>query len=162
LDCNANGMLDVCEGPQNRAASFDGSNDFILLPYGVVPWRTSNVTVEAWFRTTTNGVILGEQTRAPFISPPQYVPILYVRTDGPMRSELWGGTSTPLAASAAVNDGQWHHAAISYDGGTFRMYLDGQLAASRAGGLSNYGDATLYYQIGIGFADATISPATRS
>lgn len=36
------------------------------------------------------------------------------------------GTDTPSLSDAIVSDGEWHHAAISFDGQAVRLYVDGK------------------------------------
>jgi len=98
-------------------------------------------TIEASFQTTSGGVILGYQAAAPGSGAYPYggwVPTLYVGTDG----KLYGGSFdyglVQVRSSAAVNDGQWHTAALVVDpeAQTITLYLDGQLVGSQAGRFS--------------------------
>jgi len=44
------------------------------------------------------------------------------------------GLNHPVAGITPIAPGAWHHAAASYDGGTWRLYLDGRLEAERVVG----------------------------
>jgi hypothetical protein len=51
--------------------------------------------------------------------------MLYVGTDGKLRGSLDAVTS-PITSTSAVNDGQWHHVALTLAGQNQTLYLDGQ------------------------------------
>jgi hypothetical protein len=115
-----------------RVLQFDGVDDFVALPDDLIPSRPP-VTVEAWFRTTRGGVILGQQNLAyPENKDEDHFAILYVGTDGVLRGGFWTGY-LGLAGKTPVNDGRWHHAAAVMDGAMVRLYLDGVEIAARAG-----------------------------
>ncbi len=120
------------------ALQFDGSN-YVSLPNNLINGFEQNETLEASFRTTSGGVILGYQAASPGDYPYDgWVPALYVGTDG----KLYGGsydssTSTidQVISNGVVNDGQWHTVALVFDGTaqTMSLYLDGQLVGSVSG-----------------------------
>ncbi len=41
--------------------------------------------------------------------------------------DMASGTNHPVVGITDVRDGSWHHAAVSYDGSTWALYLDGRL-----------------------------------
>ena len=41
-----------------------------------------------------------------------------------------GGGNHPLTGTTAITSNVWHHAAATYDGSTWRLYLDGNLEAT--------------------------------
>ena len=143
------------------ALQFQGSSD-VSLPDGLIGGTGSSQTLEAWFRTTTGGVILGDQTTAPWTSTPdEYVPELYVGTDG----RLYGGsydtataTIDQVTSTGTVNDGLWHSVNLVIDGaaGTMTLYLDGQLLGSVSGSPESLADSS--DQVGTGYTDSW--PAT--
>ncbi|MGH9524427.1 MAG: SBBP repeat-containing protein [Terriglobales bacterium] len=105
-----------------QAFNFNGAQQYIQLPDSVI---VSNPvwTVEAWFKTDSGGVIVGMQNGSYGSSPvSNWAPLMYVGTDGTLYEGLWGAS---LASSQAVNDGQWHHAAVSVNGPMLTAYLDG-------------------------------------
>jgi hypothetical protein len=132
---------------------FDGSN-YVSLPNDLVRGYESAETVEAWFQTTTGGVILGYQTSDPSSYPYNgYVPALYVGTDGRLYGELWNGGINQATSNGPVNDGRWHHVGLVVDGqaGTESLYLDGLLVGSVSGSAQNFGGS--FDQIGTGQTD---------
>ncbi|MGW9684890.1 LamG-like jellyroll fold domain-containing protein [Flagellimonas sp. 2504JD1-5] len=107
----------------NNAYSFDGSNAVTLSGYTGVNGPNPR-TVSAWLKTTTTERITishwgasGTGSRATFA----------VNPDGTIRSEFQGGG---LNSTAAVNDGEWHHVAYTYDGAVLTVYVDGIASAS--------------------------------
>src|SRR5262249_53711473 len=68
---------------------FDGSS-YARLPYDLIREFSLNETVEAWFRTTSGGVIVGYQSGDPATTrnSPWYSPVLYVGFDGKLYGEL--------------------------------------------------------------------------
>ena len=39
------------------------------------------------------------------------------------------GQNTPIVGTTPIADNEWHHAAATFDGTTFAVYLDGNLEA---------------------------------
>jgi hypothetical protein len=129
---------------------FDGSN-YVSLPNDLVSTYENAETIEAWFQTTTDGVILGYQTTDPSQYPANgYVPALYVGTDGRLYGEVWSGSINQVASNGQVNDGHWHHAALVSDSqdGTESLYLDGRFVMSVSGSAQDFGGR--FDQIGTG------------
>src|SRR5207247_567026 len=111
-------------GIVGHAFSFDGVDDFVGLPDDLIHSRTV-FTVEAWFNTTQGGVLFGYQNVPPFGFPSNYVPIVYVGSDGRLYGQVWDGAVHPITSFSAVNNGLWHHVALVAQGAGQRLYLDG-------------------------------------
>ena len=77
---------------------------------------------EAWFQTSqgSGGVILGQQDSAAYGTPQNgWSPAIYVGTDGNLYVEMfYSGTVNQTVSPVPVNDNQWHHVAVTYDGNT--------------------------------------------
>jgi hypothetical protein len=134
--------------------SLSGGGDYVALPQNIFPYPTSGsgtkpFTFEVWFSTTTGGVILGQQSAS---SPTgAYVPALYVGTDGLLYAALFWNNFVRLTNSTAVNDGRFHHVAVTFNGTTEVLYLDGAAVASTP--FTQLGYAANYqYQLGTGYA----------
>src|SRR5262249_7840713 len=146
-------------GEVAQAFSLNGVNQFVSLPNSVISYPASGATstqpisVDAWFSTTTGGVILGQQGLAvPPAAPAGAAPATYVATDGFLYAELfWKGAISPISsAPIKVNSGAFHLVAVTYDGSTEAVYLDGVLIGSEL--FTQVGYAANYqYQIGTGF-----------
>ena len=158
---NHNGTLQngagFSAGEVALAFSLNGINEFVSLPPNVIPYpaagATSNqpISVDAWFSTRTGGVILGQQDVAAPMPPNGHIPAIYVGTDGFLYAELfWKGTPVPITSSKLVNDGAFHLVAVTYDGATEAVYLDGALLGSTPFVQTGYA-SSYSYQIGTGY-----------
>ena len=83
-------------GEVGQAFSLNGVDQFVGLPGNLISYPTTGVSstqpisVDAWFSTTTGGVILGQQGLAtPPTVPAGAVPAIYVGTDGFLYAELF-------------------------------------------------------------------------
>ncbi|HWH72445.1 MAG TPA: LamG-like jellyroll fold domain-containing protein, partial [Candidatus Sulfotelmatobacter sp.] len=136
--------------------AFRGGTDYVGLPQNLFPVPTSGTgttpfSFELWFSTTAGGVILGQQNTTPFDGNlNSYVPALYVGSDGKLRAALFWNTFKQLVSPRAVNDGVFHHAAITYDGTIEVLYLDGAIVGSTNFVQQAYA-SSYQYQLGTGF-----------
>lgn len=127
-DCDSDGVPDACEtAATNIALRFDGLNDVVQLPNSLIHSRVI-LTLEARFRTTSNGVIFGYQNAQYPSGPSNWVPSLYVGSDGKLRGAFWSSAgANPITTTVSVNDGMWHHVALVGSVNTQSLYLDGLL-----------------------------------
>src|SRR5206468_7407767 len=132
--------------PAGTALDFDGSNDYVT--FGPAPGlNTATFTVETWFKREGAGV--GTSTGTGGI--PDAIPLV---TKGRAEAEgsnvdmnyFLGirasdlvlvadfeegagqpspGLNHPVAGATIVTSNVWHHAAATYDGTTWRLFLDG-------------------------------------
>jgi Peptidase family C25/Propeptide_C25/Domain of unknown function (DUF2341) len=121
-------------GMADGAASFNGSSYYITVPSSVLP-SNNNFVVSAWFQTTSNGTIFGEQNSAIGSTPTSWDPALYVQTNGRLHGGIYTGTVPNLQSSGAVNNGAWHQAVLVVNGTgrTQTLYLDGASVGSVTG-----------------------------
>ncbi|HJQ24187.1 MAG TPA: PKD domain-containing protein, partial [Blastocatellia bacterium] len=144
--------------------SLDGLDDFVQLPDNLFAFPTGGTgntpfSFEAWFKTSGGGVIVGQQTAAPFSTPNGYVPAVYVGTNGKLYVEMfWAGSVSQIVSARAYNDGVFHHVGVSYDGATERVYVDGGLIGSQAQTQVSY-FGSYKYELGIGYTNGW--PATN-
>ena len=131
-------------------------DDYIALPTNLFPVPASGsgntpFSFEVWFQTTLGGVILGQQDLPPFNSTlGGYVPALYVGTNGFLYAQMFWTTAPQFVTTNQVNDGQFHHAVVTYDGAVEVLFLDGHAIASTP--LIQNGYSSLYYyQLGTGY-----------
>ena len=135
--------------------ALSGGSDYVALPRNIFPYPatgsgTSPFSFEVWFSTTAGGVILGQQTTVPFTAPGAYVPALYVGTDGKLYAALFWNNFVRLISSATVNDGNFHHVAVTFNGTTEVLYLDGAAIGSTPFTQQSYA-ANYQYQLGTGY-----------
>ncbi|WP_340558538.1 DNRLRE domain-containing protein [Streptomyces sp. GSL17-111] len=142
------GLPGALAGSPDSSASFNGSSSYVQLPDQLVS-DTPYLTVELWFRTSGSGVLFSYQDNTlEENTAGTSTPALYVGTDGKLRGEFWNGDADPITSAAPVNDGAWHHAALTAAGNTQTLYLDGQAVGTLAGSISQYDQRFVYLGAG--------------
>ena len=139
------------------ALQFQGSSN-VSLPNGLIDDAEPSETLEAWFQTSSGGVILGFQSSSAGSdsTPDQWDPEIYVGTDGRLYA---GAYATALASGeqvtspGPVDDGRWHEVAMVIDGqsDTMTAYLDGRLLGTVPGTPEFYQGS--FDQIGTGYTE---------
>ncbi|WP_162602676.1 LamG-like jellyroll fold domain-containing protein [Streptomyces spongiicola] len=135
------------------AAQFNGTSSYAEIPFD--PWHGSGErAVELWFKTSSPGVILSDQSQPPTGATPSgsWNPLLYVGADGKLHGHWWsvsGSGSTAFGSTGTVNDNKWHHAVLSASGTTQTLYLDGVKQADYAGAAKDQSNKRTF--IGAGF-----------
>ena len=142
----------VTTGSLSEAAlRFAGTDAYVRVPNQAV-LQLSQFTLEAWIRrdgagvgtnTGTSGIPdaipLIAKGRAEAEAAAQDINFLFgIRaSDGVLCADFEEGAAGaspslnhPIAGSTAIGTGTWHHVAATYDGTTWRLYLDGQLDGS--------------------------------
>lgn len=151
------GGVQFTAGKVGTAFLLSGSgDDYIDLPENLFPMPVSGsgttpFSFEVWFQTSEGGVILGQQDLPPFNSTlGGYVPAIYVGTNGLLYAQAFWGTGPELNSSGLVNDGQFHHVVLTYDGAQEALYLDGTMIASAPFVQQGYA-SIYYYELGTGY-----------
>lgn len=116
----------------NAAINCNGSNTYVSST-SIVPTGTTRMTISTWFKTSAFGGIIGNSNTLPTSIATAYHPVIYVGTDNKLKAKFNNGNSTPMSSSAIVNDNVWHHAAITLNGTTQSLYLDGVLVTTVTG-----------------------------
>ncbi len=123
---NATGAL---AGSSDTAATFSGATapSYVTLPNGTIR-KNRNQSVEMWFKITAKGLtnpLLGYQNGTMEGNSTAGLPILYVGTDGFLRGQFWNGAAAPMASVNPVDEGNWHHVALTSNGAVQTLYVDG-------------------------------------
>ncbi|MCP4543357.1 MAG: LamG domain-containing protein, partial [Chloroflexi bacterium] len=117
-------------GRQAFAARFDGVDDVIQIKNFLDP-ATTDLNASAWFKLddlSASQPILHQQ-----VVSGTGVTWLGVNSTGKIYSNLGGSA---LEGDATVGAGTWHHAALSSDGDTLNLYLNGSLQVSATQSIS--------------------------
>jgi RHS repeat-associated protein len=126
-------------GSPTTAAGFNGTSSFVRLPDNLIR-NSSYAAVELWFKTTSTagGVLFSTSYSLPGDpNPGGSMPVLYVGTDGKLHGHLWNGSIPGIVSANAVNDGTWHHVALSGAFDSQTLYLDGAAVGTAAGQIQN-------------------------
>lgn len=127
-----NGATRTTAGRFGGALSFDGVNDFVSVADSPSLDLTNSLTISAWVRPTTiadwRTVILKEGS-ATGLAYALYSSTNNNRPGGYLEI---GGVDRELKGTASVVTTAWRHLALTYDGTTMRIYVDGVLRGSRA------------------------------
>ena len=110
---------------------FDGVNDFVGLPIRVATAVSEKeaITIEYWFKGSQLQSAVRIQAGLDFIVPGWSTsnPLHIISSDG-------GTTGLPVGDESVIEDGNWHHIAMTWQRNTvngFKSYLDGELVAQR-------------------------------
>lgn len=115
---------------QQRALNFDGNDDFVSSSYGAITGNGAR-TIEAHVRTTANcnpsagGVQKVIVDYGTFQTGQRFT--MNLLWSNSIRVEIGG---MGVSGTTAVNDGNWHHVAVTYDPSASpntRLYIDGVL-----------------------------------
>ncbi|NTV02983.1 MAG: DUF4347 domain-containing protein, partial [Chlorobiaceae bacterium] len=128
----------------NQSLSFDGTNDYISISNIAFPSGPA-FTEEVWIKpsdaTFTFRGILGYESGSPNQRTPgiwQYGKKVHY---GFGNGSAWISGTT---ASDVLTIGEWNHVAVTYDGSTLTLYVNGVVADSLATTASPYQNSTLY------------------
>ena len=161
--------ITVDSNPSNKAIDFGGTNAFVT--FGPAPGLGASVfTVETWFRRDGAGVATNTGTGGVVAVPLVTKGMAEVegsnhdmnyflgirQTDGVLAADfedMATGLNHPvLGVTPIAANGAWHHAAASYDGTTWRLYLDGVLEAQLVvGAFTPRADSIQHAAIGTAF-----------
>ncbi|MEW6217991.1 MAG: DUF2341 domain-containing protein [Thermodesulfobacteriota bacterium] len=126
-----NGATTAAGGHRGRAGTFNGVNQYLVVPHSASMNPTSGLTIEAWIRsglaTWSANASLVAKRNAYILNP------LSDATKA-MRLSLYVGgswTTVSYVPPAEFDIQQWHHYAASFDGSMVRIYVDGELATSQ-------------------------------
>ena len=158
---NVNGVSSV------NVSQFNGASSFIQIPSAGFNFITTGSTTSysesfsVWFKTTSDGVILGQQNTPPVSTAVGYVPSIYVDTNGDIRASLFwhGSDSDQIVTTTPYNDGKWHFLVDTYNNGQETLYIDGKQVGTQAQSEVAY-SSTYYYQLGTGYT--SLWPNTNS
>jgi hypothetical protein len=161
-DDSGNGLTGAVHGATWTAAGvdggaflFDGSNDYVDCG-NVLNFDTNDYAIAVWVRTaaTSDSIVgrtvlaktytVGSADRGYVLVQQQDDFIQYAHLDGVPYSPF-------LLHESPVNDGQWHHIAVSWDASDYlnrRLYIDGALEVSGSTETNTGQDNDHHFMIG--------------
>lgn len=126
----------VVSGVMGNARSFTGASNSNIVTSANVPSSVLGAnpkTMSLWFNTTDatarTRVLAGWGSVAG--GTPQFV--MYLNSAHKLEQSPGSGAYL-ITSPSTVNDGKWHHAALTYTGNTLSMYLDGILIGTQISG----------------------------
>ncbi|MEP7264262.1 MAG: LamG-like jellyroll fold domain-containing protein, partial [Bacteroidota bacterium] len=139
----AEGSTSICPGDSvvltaqsnvynGNALQFDGSGKYIEEDIASLPQSDAARTMECWIKTDQSnaGVIANWGN----IATNERFGLLVIGG-----SLYFVGENNDFQGSITVNDNQWHHVAVAYDGTDLLLYVDGVLDVSIATSLNTTG-----------------------
>lgn len=158
---------DVCVGEPpvtTRGLVFDGDDRITM---GVAPHLGLGAfTLEAWVRRDGRGKAAGTGVGGlklvPLISKGRgesdgsdvdcnYAFGFYGDVLGADFEDMATGANHPIQGRTAIPLGSWHHVAATYDGETWRLYVDGELDAESAADAEPRHDSVQHFGLGAAF-----------
>jgi YD repeat-containing protein len=142
------GTVTATAGQIDGAGNFDGSTGYVSTTNSF-GWPFS-LTNEAWVNTTSTAghKVSSWETAQTGTGAAGFDALLYVDTNGKARGGCWNGATTTITSSSAVNDGNWHHLALTLDtsSNVMALYVDG--ASQGTVSCADTGGGTYYFRIG--------------
>jgi hypothetical protein len=114
------------------AAHFNGTTD-VLVDSGAAMVAPLTTTVECWYQTASTasaGLVMFEDTQGgPSGARDRELFMLNV-----LSAFIYSAGNVVAVDTLRSSDGQWHHAAATYDGATLTLYRDGVAVGTASGG----------------------------
>ncbi|HEX4793701.1 MAG TPA: LamG domain-containing protein [Humisphaera sp.] len=153
------GSAGAIAGDSDTAASFDGADDYVAIPY---QFNSANASWEAWVYLTSTPA-----------NPVQIVgcedgfgsnvadKLLYVDAAGKPNWYIYSSGAHTITGASALTLNAWHHLVGTADGSTITLYVDGASVASASAGGSYafYGSSNVWISgvAGAGGANPTLT-----
>ena len=116
-------------GKVGVARAFDGVDDVVTVP-AASSLNTASFTAALWFNRDTFTTSQGLVGKASFPNSWR----IWTRTDGKIEADAKNDAIGNLVSQTTVVGGKWYHVALTFDGTTARLYVNGVQEASAATG----------------------------
>ena len=128
-------------GTDNKAYSFDGSDDYISLHE---PWFDGNPSVSAFTYSTWIYVDGYPNQQSSINTKEGYWRTVGIQLGTSGQIVFGGSQPSPNAyhdwstSSSAITVGQWNHIAVTFTNSNLRIYINGQLSVDETASISNW------------------------
>jgi len=129
---------------------FNGTNQYVTFGAATTTLGVTNFTLECWFKRTGSGQTTttgsGGLTAIPLVAKGRGEAdgdnrdcnyFLGIASNGVLGADYEEGAGQtspglnhPITGTTVISNHQWYHGAVTFDGQTLRLYLNGQLEAS--------------------------------
>jgi hypothetical protein len=170
VDAGVDASTPACATDESSALVFDGVDDGVSMGRAA-ELGLARFTVEAWVRRDGDGRAagtgVGGLSLVPIASKGRgesdgtnvdcnYAFGFFGDVLGGDFEDMAEGDNHPVIGRTTVSRGEWHHVAATYDGTTWRLYLDGALdgesaarATPRADSIQHFGLGTMLNSTGV-------------
>lgn len=126
---------------QQIALNFAGDNDWVTGTNNSLPQGNSPRTIETWIKYSTSRNDMSIFNYGTFAFNQKFTLHLY-------NGVYIIGEGNDLATGYNFNDGNWHHLAVTHNGSTTIVYVDGVVRGSRN---TTYNTTGFDYQMGVSY-----------
>jgi hypothetical protein len=134
-------------GYAGAAVTLDGVDDFLQVTDAAdIEVAGQSFTVALWMKTTrTAPQMLVEKQHTSWNG--EFLFALNRDNAVPGGFSVWTGSAWLDSVGRGLTDGQWHHLAVTFEAGVFRLYRDGALDRTQSAA-ANYVDSSLPWTFG--------------
>ncbi|OHB54042.1 MAG: hypothetical protein A2Y12_13085, partial [Planctomycetes bacterium GWF2_42_9] len=142
---NNRGTVNGAVSWTDNSLYFNGSSTYVDIPNHSGYACNVPFTWSVWIKTSgTSDVIIARDQLSQWTTGAKE---LYIDSNGKLAFSVgWVGT---VSSTATVNDNQWHHVAVIYNGAYVQLYKDGTPVVSGAMSLSGATDTGFTMKLGI-------------
>lgn len=116
-----------CFAGPRQALDFDGSNDYVVFSEANSPaYNNSALTIEAWIKSASTRT---EEEIVNWGNNANQNVVEFRMSEGSLQFGIDVGGWSQVSSNATVNDGKWNHVAVTKDGNTIKLYINGKLDA---------------------------------
>lgn len=140
-------------GLASGTVTFDQGRDHLPIEPAFIVDRPE-LTLRFRVRSERTGVVLGCQSSVPNAERPARLgPLAYLGSDGVLYAQHpVSGAQPPLASMAPINDGNWHHVALTRSGAAQTLFVDGVRQSTADAPIAAAGE--MHCQLGTGYTSS--------
>jgi hypothetical protein len=119
------------DGVGGQAFSLDGVDDYIQVPSPVnLPLGNEPRTIDVWFKTPRDLTASTESAIVQYGTANYYQMFGLITSANAPGKLYFYGHGSDLSGTTTIQRDTWYHGAVTYDGSTLRLYVNGQLEGS--------------------------------